>query len=82
MQEAQEPGLLVGNEQFPGLVAATSAATLSERGSNRQNDPLHRIGSRVETSCLAVGVEVENRGLLPRNWGTTGGQMGKEAAVW
>ena len=81
VQEAREPGLLVGHEQFPGLVAATSAAAGSERGSNRRSDPLHRIGSSVETSCLAVGVEAENRGLLPRNRDTTGGQVGKEAVV-
>ena len=80
-QEAREPGLLVGQERFPGLVAITSASAWSERGSDRRNDPLHRIGSSVETSCLAVGVEAENRGLLPRNRDTTGGQVGKEAAV-
>ena len=80
-QEAREPGLLVGYEWFPGLVDATSAAAGRERGSDRRSDPLHRIGSSVQTSCLAVGVEAENMGLLPRNWGITGGQVGKEAAV-
>ena len=80
-QEAREPGLWVGHEWFPGLVTAISAAAGSERGSDRQNDPLHRRGSSVETSCLAVGVEAENRGLLPRNQDTTGGQVGKEVAV-
>ena len=80
-REAQGLGLWVGHERFPGLVAAISAAAGSERGSDRQNDPPHRIGSSVGASCLAVGVEAENRGLLPRNGDTTGGQVGKEAAV-
>ena len=80
-QEAREPGLLVGHEWFPGLVGATSAAAGRERGSNRRSDPLYCIGSSRETSCLAVGVEVENMGLLPRNRDITVCQVGKEAAV-
>ena len=80
-QEAREPGLWVGHERFPGLVAATSIAAGSERGSDRQSALLHRIGSSVEASCLAVGVVAKNMGLLPRNWDTTGGQVGKEVAV-
>ena len=78
-REAQEPGLWVGHGRFLGLVAAISAAAGSERVSDRQNDPPHRIGSSVEVFCLAVGVEAENRGLLLRNRDTTGGQVGKEA---
>ena len=81
-REAREHGLWVGHERFPGLVAATSAAAGSERGSDRRNDPPHRIGSSVEASCLAGGMVAENRGLLPHNRDTTGGQVGKEAAVW
>ena len=81
LQEAQEPGILVSHEWFPRLVGATSAAAGSERGSDRRSDPLHFIGSSGETSCLAVGVEAENMGLLPRNRDITGGQVGKEAAV-
>ena len=80
-QEAREPGLSVGHERFPGLVGAISAAEGSERGSDMQSDPPHRIGSSGETSCLAVGVEAENMGPLPRNQDITGGQVGKEAAV-
>ena len=79
-QEARGPGLLVGHEWFPGLVGATSAAAGSERGSDRQSDPPHRIGSSGET-CLTVGMEAENMGPLPRNRDITGGQVGKEAAV-
>ena len=80
-QEAREPGLLVGHEWFPGLVGAISAAEGSERGNDRRSDPPHRIGSSGEISCLAVGVEAENMGPLPRNRDITGGQVGKEAAV-
>ena len=79
--EAREPDLLVGHERFPGLAGATSAAAESERGSDRRSGLLHRIGSSVEASCLAVGVEVENTGPLPRNRDIAGGQVGKEAAV-
>ena len=81
VQEAREPDLLVGHEQFLGLAGATSVAAESERGSDRRSGLPHRIGSRVEASCLAVGVVTENMGLLPRNRGTTGGQVGKEEAV-
>ena len=80
-REAQEPGLLVGHGQFLGLVAAISAAARSGQGSDRQNGPPRRTGSSEEAFCLAVGVETENRGLLPHNQDTTGGQVGKEAAV-
>ena len=78
---AREPGLWVGHERFPRLVAATSAAAESERGSDRRSSLLHRIGSCVEDSSLAVGVVAKNMGLLPCNWDTTGGQVGKEVDV-
>ena len=78
-QEAREPDLLVDHERFLGLAGATSAAAESKHSSDRRNDPLRRIGSIVEVFCLAVGVDAENRGLLPRNRDTTGGQVGKEA---
>ena len=81
MQEAREPDLWVGHEWFPGLADATSAAVESERGSDRRSDLPHRIGSSVEASCLAVSVATENMGLLPSNWDTTGGQVGKEVSV-
>ena len=71
----------MGHERFPGLVGAISAAEWSERGSDMQNGPPHRIESSGETSCLAVSVEAENMGPLPRNRDITGGQVGKEAAV-
>ena len=71
----------MGHERFPGLVGATSAAEGSEQGSDRRSDPPHRIGSSRETFGLAVSVEAENMGPLPRNRGTTGGQVGKEVAV-
>ena len=80
-QEAREPCLLVGHEWFPGLVGATSATEGSERGSDMQSDPPHLTENSGETSCLAVGVEAENMGPLPRNRDITGGQVGKEAAV-
>ena len=80
-QEAREPGLWVGHERFPWLVAATSAAAGSERGNDRRSALLRRIGSGVEASCLAGSVVAENRGLLPRNRDTTSGQVGKEAAA-
>ena len=80
-REAQEPGLWVGHGQFLGLVDAISAAARSERGSDRQNDPPRLIGSSVEVSCLAVGVEAENSGLHPCNQDTTGCQGGKGAVV-
>ena len=82
VQEAREPDLWVGHERFPGLAAgATSAATESERGSDRRSGLPHRIGNSVEASCLAVCVVTENMGLLPRNRDTTGGQVGKEVAA-
>ena len=81
MQEAREPVLWVGHEQFPGLAGAASAAAENERGSDRRSGLLRCIGSSVEASCLAVGVATENMGLLPLNWDTTGGQVGKEVAV-
>ena len=71
----------MGHERFPGLVGATSSAEGSERGSDMRSDPPHRIGSSGETSCLAVGVEAENMGPLPRNRDITGGQVGKVAYV-
>ena len=79
-REAQESDLSVDHERFFGLAGVTSAAAESEQGSDRQNGPPRRIGSSVEAFCLAVGVETENRGLLPHNQGTTGGEVGKEAA--
>ena len=71
----------MGHERFPGLVGAISAAEGSERGSDMRSDPPDRIGSSGETSCLAVGVEAENMGPLPRNRDIAGAQVGKEAAV-
>ena len=79
-REAQEPGLWVGHGRFLRLAAVISAAARSGQGSDRQNGPPHRTGSSEEAFCRAVGVEAENRGLLPHNPGTTGGKVGKEAA--
>ena len=81
VQEAREPDLWVSHEWFPGLAGATSAAAESERGSDRRSGLPHLIGSSIEAFCLAVVVVTENMGLLPRNRDTTGGQVGKEAAV-
>ena len=80
-QEAQESGLWVGHGRFLGLVAAISAGARSGQGSNRQNGSPRCAGSSEEAFCLAIGVETENRGLLPHNRDTSGGQVGKEAAV-
>ena len=80
-QEAREPDLFGDPERFLGLAGVTSAAAESERGSDRQNGPPHRTESSKEALCLAVGVEAENRALLPHNQGTTGGQVGKAAAA-
>ena len=75
-QEAREPDLLGNHEWFLGLAGVTSAATESERGSDRQNGPPHRIGSSEEAFCLAVGVELESRDLLPHNRDTSDGPGG------
>ena len=80
-REAQEPGLWVGHRRFLGPVAAISATARRGRGCDRQNGSPRRIGSSVEAFYLAVGMETENRGLLPRNRDTTGCQVGKEAAA-
>ena len=77
---AQEPGLWMGHGRFLGLAAVISAAARSGQGNDRQNGPPRRTGSSEEASCLAVGMEAGNRGLLSHNQGTTGGQVGKEAA--
>ena len=79
-REAQEPGLWVGHGWFLRLAAVISAAARSGQGSDRKNGPPRRTGSSEEAFCLAVGVEAENRGLLPHNQGTAGDQVGKEAA--
>ena len=81
-QEAREPDLLGDHEWFLGLAGVTNAAAESERGSDRQNGPPRRTGSSEEAFCLAVGVEARNRGILPHNQVTTGGQVGEEAAEW
>ena len=79
--EAQEPGLWLGHGQFLGVAAVISAAARSEQGSDRQSGPPHRRGSSEEAFCLAVGVGLENRGLLPHNSDTSGVQVGKVAVV-
>ena len=80
-REAQEPGRWLGHGQFLGLAAVISAAAMSGKGSDRQSGPPHRIGSSEEAFCLAVGVELENRDLLPHNCDTSGGQVGKMAVA-
>ena len=65
------------------LAAVISAAARSGQGSDRQSGPPHRIGSSEEAFCLAVSsVELRNRGLLPHNRVTFGGQVGKVAVAW
>ena len=71
----------MGRERFPGLTGAISAVEGSERGSDMRSGPPHRIESSGEISYLAVSVEAENMGPLPRNRDIIGGQVGKEAAV-
>ena len=78
--EAQEPGLWMGHGRFLGLAAVISAAARSGQGSGRQSGPPRRTGSSEEAFCLAVGVETENRDLLPHNRDTSVGQVGKAAA--
>ena len=75
--EVKEPGLWLGHGQFPWLAAVASAATRRGQGSGRQSGPPCRIRNSKEASCLAVGVELESRGLLPHNHDTSGGQVGK-----
>ena len=76
------PGLVVlGNRGWdPALVGTASAGGWSERGSGRQNDPLHRIGSSREAFCPVVGVMAGNMVPHPRNPGKGGGQEGMEVA--
>ena len=81
MLDAQEPGLCLGHGRFLGLAAIISAAARSGQGSDRQIGPPHHIGSSEEAFYLAVGVELENRDLLPHNRDTSGGQMGKVAVA-
>ena len=81
MLEAQEPGLWLGHERFLGLAAVIGAAARSGQGSDRQSGPPRRIGSSEEAFCLAVGVELGNRGLLPHNRDTSGSQVGKVAVT-
>ena len=80
-REAQEPGLWVGHERFLGLVAAISSAARSGQGSDRQNGPPRHTRSSEEAFGLAVGVETENRDLLPHNRVASGGQVCKAAAA-
>ena len=81
MLEAQELGLWLGHGRFLGLAAVISVATRSGKGSDRQSAPPRCIGSSEEAFYLAVGVELENRGFLPHNRDTSGGQVGKVAVV-
>ena len=81
MLEVQEPGLWLGHGRFLWLATVTSAATRSGQGSDRQSGPPRRIRSSEEAFCLAVGVELENRGLLPHNCDTSGGQVCKVAVA-
>ena len=81
LREAREPGLEEGREWFLWLVGATSAVGGSERGSDRQSGPLHRIKSSGEVSYPAVGVVAESMVPLPRNLDTIDGQVGKGAAA-
>ena len=70
------PGLvLLGNRKWdPALVGAVSAVGRSERGSERQNGPLRRIGSSGEAFCPVGGVVAENMVPHLRNPDTGGGQ--------
>ena len=74
---------LASGRAIGGFLACcvTSAATRSGQGSDRQSGPPRRTGSSEEAFCLAVGVELENRGLLPHNRDTSGGQVGKVAVA-
>ena len=81
MLEAQEPGLWLGHGWSLGLATVISAAARSGQGSDRQSGPPRRIRSSEEAFCLAVGLELENRGLTPHNHDTSGGQVGKVAVV-
>ena len=81
MLEVQEPGLWLGHGRFLGLAAVTSGAARSRQGSDRQSGPSRHTGISEEAFCLAVGVELENRGLLPHNRDTSGGQVGKVAVA-
>ena len=78
---AREPAPLVAPERFLGLAVATSVVAVSERDSDKRSGPPRRRRSIVEASCLAVSVEAENMGPLPRNRGMTGGQEGMEVVV-
>ena len=81
VREAQEPGLWMGHVRFLGLAAIISAATRSGQGSDRQSGPPRLTGRSEEAFCLAVGVETENRDLLPHNCDTSGGQVSKAATA-
>ena len=81
MLEVQEPGLWLCHGRFLGLAAVTSSAARSRQGSDRQSGPPRRTGSSKEALCLAVDVELENRGFLPHNRDTSGGQVGKVAVA-
>ena len=80
-QGARGPAPLVALERFLGLAVAASVVAVSERDSDKRSGPPRRRGSIAGASCLAVCVEVENMGPLPRNWGMTGGQEGTEVIV-
>ena len=80
-QEAREPDLLGDHEWFLGFAGVTSAAARSGQGCDRQSGPPRLTGSSEEAFCLAVSMGLENRGLLPHNRDTSGGQVGKVAVA-